>query len=88
MKPLDALRRAMFYISGLYSGRMLNKPGAVIKKLTPETRQALQDLKSSDIDGSESSERIDDLKYYGSEAFYQNKEFEKDKLEFDKRMKK
>lgn len=88
MNPLDAFRRAMFFISGVCSSITLNKPGAVIERLSPEARQALQQLKSSDIDGSESSERIDDLAYYGSEEYYQNKKFEKDKLEFDKRMKK
>lgn len=85
MNPLDALRRAIFFISGRYSPRTLNKPGAVVQRLSPEERQALQNLKSSDIDGGSTSERVEDL--FGSEEYYQNKKFEKYKLEFDKKMK-
>jgi hypothetical protein len=85
MNPLDAFKRAMFYISGLCSQRTLNKPGAIIERLSPETREELSKLKSSDIDGS--IERLDDLKYYvGSDEYYRNKEFEKDRLEFDKKI--
>lgn len=85
MNPIDAFKRAIFYVSGLCSQRTLNKPGAVIERLSTDTREALKELKSSDIDGS--VERVDDLKYYvGSDEYYQNKEFEKDRLEFDKKI--
>lgn len=85
--PLEALKRALFFVSGLCSQRTLNKPGAVIERLSPEAREALKDLKSSDIDGGSQAERIDELKYYvGSDEYYRNKEFEKDKLEFDKKI--
>lgn len=85
MTPKEAFYRAMFYISGVCSSITLNKPGAVVQRLSAEARQALSKLKSSDIDGS--NERIDDLKYYvGSDEYYRNKEFEKDKLEFDKKI--
>jgi hypothetical protein len=87
MKAIEAFKRAMFYISGLCSQRTLNQPGAVIERLPTNTREALQNLRSSDIDGS--VERIDDLKYYvGSDQYYQNKEFQKDRLEFDKKISK
>lgn len=87
MTPLEALKRAMFYISGVCSSRTLNVPGAVVQRLTPEAREALGKLKSSDIDGGDKAERIDELKYYvGSNEYYENKEFEKDKLEFDKKI--
>ena len=89
MNPLDAFKRAMFYVSGICSSRTLNKPGAVIERLSTEARDALKELKSSDIDGGPKAERLDDLKYYvGTDEYYRNKEFEKDRLEFDKKLKK
>jgi hypothetical protein len=85
MNPIEAFKRALFYVSGLCSSRTLDRPGAVVQRLSPEAREALTQLKSSDIDGS--AERLDDLKYYvGSDEYYRNKEFEKDKLEFDKKI--
>lgn len=88
MNPLEALKCAMFYVSGLCSSRTLNVPGAVVQRLSPETREALGQLKSSDIDGTERFDS-DELKYYcASEEYYKNKEFEKDKLEFDKKIRK
>lgn len=87
MTPIEAFKRAFFYVSGLCSQRTLNVPGAVVQRLSSEAREALSKLKSSDIDGSSESERIDELKYYvGSDEYYQNKEFEKDRLEFDKKI--
>jgi hypothetical protein len=87
ISPIDALRRALFYVSGVCSSITLNKPGAVIERLSSETRESLKQLKSSDIDGGSTAERMDELKYYvGSDEYYQNKEFEKDKLEFDKKI--
>jgi len=89
MSPMEAFKRALFYVSGLCSSRTLNKPGAVVQRLSPEAREALQNLKSSDIDGGPTAERLDDLKYYvGSDEYYRNKEYEKDRLEFDKKLKK
>jgi hypothetical protein len=89
MTPMEAFKRALFYVSGLCSSRTLNKPGAVVQRLSPEARQALTELKSSDIDGGPTAERVDELKYYvGSDEYYRNKEFEKDRLEFDKKLKK
>ncbi len=86
---MEAFKRALFYVSGLCSSRTLNKPGAVVQRLSPEAREALQNLKSSDIDGGPTAERLDDLKYYvGSDEYYRNKEYEKDRLEFDKKLKK
>jgi hypothetical protein len=85
MSPLDAFKRAMFYISSVCSQRFINKPGVIIEHLSDDTRLELRKLKSSDIDGS--SERLDDLKYFvGSDEYYRNKEFEKDRLEFDKKI--
>ena len=87
MTPIEAFKRAMFYISGVCSSRTLNQPGAVVNRLSSEARDALKELKSSDIDGGPSCERLDDLKYYiGSDEYYRNKEYEKDKLEFDKKI--
>jgi hypothetical protein len=89
MTPMEAFKRALFYVSGICSSRTLNKPGAVVQRLSPEARQALSELKSSDIDGGPAAERVDELKYYiGSDEYYRNKEFEKDRLEFDKKLKK
>lgn len=92
MNPIEAFKRALFYVSGLCSSRTLNKPGAVIERLSPDARDALKDLKSSDIDGS--NYRLDDsgydgmnIRYYvGTDEYYRNKEFEKEKLEFDKKI--
>lgn len=84
MTPMEAFKRAMFFISGLCSQRMLNVPGAIINRLSTKEREALSQLKSSDIDGSPNTERVEYL--VGSDQFYQNKEFEKDKLDFDKKI--
>lgn len=84
MKPLEALGQAIFYISGLCSQQTLNKPGAIIRRLSAKAREALRQLKSSDID--ESHERLDVKYCVGSDQYYQNKEFQKDKLEFDKKI--
>jgi hypothetical protein len=81
MKPIDALKRAIEYLI-VSSRRFENRPGAVIEKMAPETREALKGLKSSDIDGGPQAERID---VYGDDAHYRNKEFEKDKISFDKK---
>jgi len=87
MNPIEAFKRALFYVSGVCSSRTLNKPGAVIERLSPEARAALKGLKSSDIDGGPTAERVDELKYYvGSDEYYRNKEFEKDRLDFDKKI--
>lgn len=86
MTPMEAFKRALFYVSGLCSSRTLNKPGAVVQRLSPEAREALQNLKSSDIDGGPTAERPEYL--VGSDEYYRNKEFEKDRLEFDKKLKK
>lgn len=83
MKPIEALKAVISYVSGLSSQKILNVPGAAINKLSPTARQALQELKSSDIDGSQ--ERHEDIKYYTNE-FYEKKEWEKDRLEFDKKI--
>lgn len=84
MNPIDAFKRALFHISGLSSRIFEKKPGAVIGRMSEKERAVLKDLKSSDINGDE---RIENLEYYiGSEKYYQNKEFEKVKLEFDKKI--
>ena len=88
MKAIDAFNRALFYVSGLCSSITLNVPGAVIKRLSLETREALKGLKSEEIG---SNVRLDDLefKYYvGSDEWYREQEFKKDRLEFDKKLKK
>ena len=84
MKPIEVLEKAMFYISGLYSNRIKGKPGAVIEKLSDQNRSILQNLKSDEI--SPDVIRKEDI--FGDDAYYQNKEFQESKLEFDKRMKK
>lgn len=87
MNAIEAFKRALFYVSGLCSSITDKRPGAVVERLSGEARDALKDLKASDIGGDPQSERIDDLKYYvGSDEYYRNKEFEKDKLEFDKKI--
>lgn len=86
MNALQALKNALFYVSGLYSSRTINKPGAVIERLGQNSRQALQELKSDDI-GPEV--RLDDLKYFvGSDEYYQQQEYKQDRLDFDKKLKK
>ena len=87
MTPMEALKRAMFYISGVCSSSTLNVPGAVVQRLSAKEREALSQLKSSEIDGGDKAERIDELRYYiGSNEYYENKELEKEKLAFDKKI--
>ena len=86
MNALQAFKQALFYVSGLCSSRTMNEPGAVIERLSQDSRQALQELKSDDI-GPEV--RLDDLKYFvGSDEYYQQQEFKQDRLNFDKKLKK
>ena len=87
MNAIKALKSAMFYISGLYSMKIMNRPGAVIEKLNDNTRCALQDLKSDDIGPNV---RLDNYELYsvGSNEYYQKQEEIKDRLEFDKKLKK
>jgi hypothetical protein len=84
INPIEALKRALFYISGLCSQQTLNKPGAVIQRLSPETREALQGLKSSDI----SSDACDlHVNYYvDTRELAREKEYQRDRLEFDKKI--
>lgn len=84
MKALEAFKTAMFYVSGLCSTHTKDKPGAVIERLSSETREALQELKSDDIG---SNVILDNVGYYAAtNEYYQNKEFEKERLEFDKKI--
>lgn len=84
ISPWEALQRAMFYISGLCSQQTLNKPGAVIQRLSSETRQALQGLKSDDIGPDKQDLQ---LKYYiDTRGLLQEEEYKKDRLDFDKKI--
>jgi hypothetical protein len=84
MTPLAAFKQAIFYISGLCSQRTLNKPGAVIQRLSDEARQALPALKSDEI-GPDA--KLDELQYFvGSDQYYQRKETSKLLTEFDKKI--
>jgi hypothetical protein len=83
MKPTEVLDKAMFWVSGLFS-RRYKKPGEVIERLSAQDRSVLQNLKSEEI----SPDVIREEDIFGDDAYYQNKEFQESKLEFDKRMKK
>jgi len=83
VKAVEALSAAMFYISGLYSNKILNKPGAVIQKLSSSVRDALSNLKSSDI----GPDKIMDSDIFGTEEYYSNKKITDLKLNFDKKLK-
>jgi hypothetical protein len=85
ISPIEAFKRAMFRISFLSSRLFEKKPGAVIARMSEEEREALKGLKSSEIDGSK--ERITDLTYYSDfDGHYEKKKFEKEMLEFDKKI--
>lgn len=87
MNALEAFKRALFKVSSLSSHLFANRPGAVIERMSDKEREALKDLKSSDIGCDPTSERIDGLKYLvETDEHYRNKEFEKDKLDFDKKI--
>jgi hypothetical protein len=84
MNPIIAFKQAMFFVSGLYSSKTMNKPGAVIERLSSNARQALTQLKSDDI-GNDSP--IEDLKYYiMSEEYEQKQKISKELLEFDRKI--
>ena len=88
MKPLEALERAMFFVSGLCSQRTLNVPGAVVERLSKEARDALCELKSSDVDGKTSP--IEHIRYWIDphqyEPMYRKPEYVQDRLDFDKKI--
>lgn len=88
MTPYDAFKRALFYVSGVCSSITMNVPGAVINRLSSETREALKGLKSDEIS---SDVRVDSLElkhYVGSDEWYRQQEYKKDRFEFDRKMKK
>ena len=91
MNPLAVLKRALWKITLDGGRRFENKPGAVIESINEQDREVLKTLKSSDIDGSPSNEKIGEQElgiFSGFAGFYQNKEFDKDKEEFNKKLKK
>ena len=82
MKPIDAFKQALFYVSSICSQRTKNQPGAVIERLSSDVRKALEELKPSDIN------EVEHIEYHIDTNLYQplNKKFEKDFLEFDKKI--
>lgn len=84
MKPIEAFERALFYVSGLSSHIIPKNPGAVLARLSQEAREALKRLTSSDI--AEHTRFKEYWRYFESDENYHKKQFEKDKLEFDKKM--
>jgi hypothetical protein len=91
MNPLAVLKRALWKITIDSGKRFPNKPGAVIESINDKDREILSNLKSSDIDGSPSNEKIGEQElgiFSGFSWFYQNKEFKKELEEFDKKLKK
>lgn len=83
MKPLEAFGSAVSYVL-LSANNVPNVPGAVIEKLSTETRQALSELKSDDI----SSNVIPDCFIFGDNEYYRKKEFVKELMAFDSKMRK
>ena len=86
MRPLEALENAMFYVCGSIHPDKLNKPGAVIERMSAEARQALQQLKSDDIVMVRQDRLIGDEKYYDRKHFEET--FCKEMMSFDLKMKK
>lgn len=82
--PFDVFKRAVFWVSSLSSRIFANKPGAVIERMSPEEREALSQLKSSELEKDRMTE-FDMLTVAGNQ-YYVDKEFEKAKLEFDKKI--
>jgi len=70
-------------MSGFLRRRMFghNKPGYIVEHMSEEIRFKLRDLISSDI----SKIPLDQID--GSNEYYAKKDFEKIKLEFDKKIK-
>lgn len=83
MTPIDILSRAFSYTL-LSSRKIPNRPGAVIEKLSSEDRQVLSELKSDDI----SSDVVPRDQIFGDDAHYRQKEFDKELMAFDAKMKK
>lgn len=83
MNPVEALLETILASFLRRRSPHLQKPGAMIDRQPDHIRRVLQELKSSDID--DSKVRKDFIE--GSEEYYQRKEFEKIKLDFDKKLK-
>lgn len=89
MSPLEVLRKAVSKISIDRGRRFANKPGAVIESMSDKDREALKDLKSCDIDGSPSNDKIENLEYHTCfEYHFENKEFKKELIAFEGKLKK
>lgn len=88
MTPLEALARAMFFVSGVCSQKTVNKPGAVVERLSKEARAALCDLKSSDVDGK--TTLVEHICYWVAphqyEDTYRKPEYIQDRLDFDRKI--
>jgi hypothetical protein len=87
MSPREAFQRAMFWVSCLSSRRFDKKPGAVIEQMHESDRAELRKLTIEDVN-PDPNLRPDLLKELcpGDDQYYQSKEFEKDLLEFDKKI--
>jgi hypothetical protein len=89
MNPLAIFMRLLWKVSIDSGKRFENRPGAVIERLNDADREELKNLKSSDIDGSPSNDKIENIGLFNCfESHYQKQEFEKDKAEFNKKLKK
>jgi len=84
MTPIDAFKRAVFWVSSLSSRIYADKPGAVIERMSEKERDALKDLKSSDVEG----QLMNDWDKYtlGGRQYDLEKHFEEAKLDFDKKV--
>lgn len=87
MSPREAFQRAMFWVSCLSSRRFDKKPGAVIESMHETDRVELRKLTIEDVN-PDPNLRQDILEQLcpGDDLYYQNKQFEKDRLEFDKKI--
>jgi hypothetical protein len=84
MKAIEAFKALILRIS-VACNKRYGGPGEVVKNMPDNYRKALKELKSEDIGPNV---RLDELgsTFVGTDEYYENKGFEADRLEFDKKI--
>ncbi len=87
MKAIDVFRKLIesVYLQGMFKWRSLNEPGALVKKLSAEEREILNQLSAKDISHENV---IPEAKIFAEDDYQARHKFEleasQEKLKFDK----
>jgi hypothetical protein len=92
MTPIEALQKAIFrggwpsVVSSRRHRRYDGVPGEIIAQMAPEVREALAELRSSDIEAKKLSRFVAWLGYEGFEQDHLESSFRRDREEFERKV--